>query len=317
MKLWQPIKDRIFQPEISIFHSFQKPPYGGANQFLLALREELKRRGFRLGENYIGPNTRACILNAFAFDTQQLREQKREGCRIVHRIDGPVGTYRGTDHTVDRQVANLNAEFADVTVFQSQYSYEANLALGLQFKSPTIIINAADPQIFNPQGRVPFGRDRKIRLISTSWSNHPNKGGPTYKEIETMLDWDRFEYSFVGQTPVEFDHINTLPPVPSRELANILRQHDIYITASLHDSCSNSLIEALTCGLPVLYANSGGNPELVGDAGFPFGDASEVPGLLDKLVDEYETRISSIQQPSLDQITDRYLQAMQIENSYS
>ena len=29
------------------------------------------------------------------------------------------------------------------------------------------------------------------------------------------------------------------------------------------DPCPNSVIEAMSCGLPILYSNSGGLPELV------------------------------------------------------
>ena len=314
MKVWQPIKDRILQPEISIFHAFHKPPYGGSNQFLLALRDELRDCGFRVGENHIAPRTKSCILNAFAFDSHLLRRKRRSGCRVLHRVDGPVGTYRGTDHTVDQQVADLNAEFADTTVFQSQYSYAANLALDLQFKSPVIISNAANPRIFNRLGRVPFGRDRKIRLISSSWSSNPNKGAASYRELESLLDWDKFEYTFVGRTEVQFDSIRTLDPVPSDGLADLLRQHDVYVTASLHDPCSNAVIEALTCGLPVIYVNSGGHAELVADAGYPFSHVTEIPDLLDRLVDEYETRQSRIQLPSLSDVANQYLDAMQIEH---
>jgi len=312
MNVWQPVKNWIAPPDISVFHTYHKPPYGGANQFLMALRDALQSRGFRVGENCIASRTKACILNAFDFDTRQLRSQKRQNCCVVHRIDGPVGTYRGTDHAVDQQVADLNTEFADVTVFQSQYSYQANLDLGLQFKSPQIIINAANPRIFNSDNKIPFDRNRKIRVISTSWSNNPNKGGPTYKQLEKLLDWDRYEYTFVGQTSVQFDNIKTIPPVSSHELADLLRQHDIYITASLHDPCSNALIEALSSGLPALYANSGGHPELVGDAGLPFDEVSDIPSRLDQLIEEYETRQASIQIPSLEEIADQYLQAMNL-----
>lgn len=308
------ITNYIYPPDISIFHTFQKPPYGGANQFLMALRDAIKKRGFRVGENFIAPRTKACILNAFAFDTKRLKQYKNETCLVLHRVDGPVGKYRGTDPTIDQQVAEINAEFADVTVFQSQYSYQANLDLGLHFKSPQIIINASNPQIFHAHQKIPFNRNRKIRIISTSWSSNPNKGGPTYKQLENMLDWNRFEYTFVGQTPIPFNNIKTLPPVSSHKLAHLLRQHDIYITASLHDPCSNALIEALSCGLPALYANSGGHAELVGKAGLPFDDASEIPERLNQIVDEYEERQAHIQIPTLDQITDQYLQAMQITN---
>lgn len=33
------------------------------------------------------------------------------------------------------------------------------------------------------------------------------------------------------------------------------------------DPCPNSVLEAMATGLPILYSNSGGTPELVGNAG--------------------------------------------------
>jgi glycosyltransferase involved in cell wall biosynthesis len=311
VNIWQPIRDRIFPPDISIFHAFQKPPYGGANQFLMALRDQISRRGIRVGENHIASATRACILNAFAFDTEHLRRQKRSECRVLHRIDGPVGTYRGTDHAVDKQVADLNAEFADVTVFQSQYSCDANQALGLEFKNVVIIPNASDSRIFYPK-TIPFNKNKKVKLIASSWSDNPNKGGPVYEWLDSHLDWSRFEFTFVGQTKRPFRNIRHLQAVPSHELAHLLRQHDIYITASLHDSCSNALIEALSCGLPSLYAESGGNPEIVQQAGFGFSDKEEIPECLNLLVEEYETCQNQISVATLESVTDQYLRAVGI-----
>jgi glycosyltransferase involved in cell wall biosynthesis len=43
---------------------------------------------------------------------------------------------------------------------------------------------------------------------------------------------------------------------------------DAYVMTKYNDPCPNTVLEALACGLPVLYSNSGGVPELVGsDAG--------------------------------------------------
>jgi glycosyltransferase involved in cell wall biosynthesis len=303
------IRGWLLQPQISLFHEFRPPPYGGANQFFLALRNELQKRGYKVADNVIASNTRSCLLNAFAFDVHLLRKLKRRDCKIVHRVDGPVGTYRGTDHEVDQRVAQLNQEFADVTIFQSNYSLQANLALGLQFKNPTIISNAADPKIFVRKTK-PFDPQRKIKLIASSWSDNLNKGGAVYKWLDTQLDWARFEFTFVGQTQFQFDNIRSIPAIPSEDLANLLQQHDIYITASLHDPCSNALIEALAVGLPAIYAQSGGHPEIVKQAGFGFSEKEEIPGLLDRLVEGYEAHQAQISIPTLDEVVDQYLIAM-------
>jgi len=128
-----------------------------------------------------------------------------------------------------------------------------------------------------------------------------------YKWIEDHLDWSRFEYTFVGNASEEFHRINHIPPVSSEELAAILRQHDIYITASRNDPCSNALIEALACGLPALYLNDGGHPELVGHGGLPFGKAEEIPGQLEKLVNGYEAFQRLITVSRLETVTEKYL----------
>ncbi len=301
----------VLQPQISLFHEFRPPPYGGSNQFFLALRTELQQRSYKVSDNVIASKTKSCLLNAFAFDVNLLRKLNRENCKIVHRVDGPVGTYRGTDHGVDQSVAQLNQEFADATIFQSNYSLQANLALGLEFKNPTVVLNAADHRIFSKKTDT-FDPNKKVKIIASSWSDHPNKGGPVYKWLDTQLDWTRFEFTFVGRTQFEFQNIRSLPAVPSHELAALLQQHDIYITASLHESCSNALIEALSVGLPAIYVQSGGNPEIVKQAGFGFTDKEEIPHLLQLLVEEYKTRQAQISISTLDEVVDQYLFVMGI-----
>jgi len=229
---------------------------------------------------------------------------------MVHRVDGPIAVYRGWDDGTDRRIWEINNELADATIFQSNYSLNKHLALGMEFKSPVVIPNAADPTIFHQSERLPFDRGRKIRLISSSWSDNPNKGAAFYKELEERLDWTRFEYTFVGRSKIIFQRIRMIDPLPSEKLAQPLRNHDIYVTASLHDPCSNSVIEALSCGLPCLYVKSGGHAELVREAGFPFGSAEEALERLDRLVKEYEERQSKISILPLEAVASRYLEVL-------
>ena len=39
---------------------------------------------------------------------------------MVHRVDGPIGVYRGFDDGTDRRIEAMNAELAHATVLQSQ-----------------------------------------------------------------------------------------------------------------------------------------------------------------------------------------------------
>ena len=44
----RPLRAVLARPDVAIAHTFRKPPYGGSNQFLIALRGELERRGLRV-----------------------------------------------------------------------------------------------------------------------------------------------------------------------------------------------------------------------------------------------------------------------------
>jgi glycosyltransferase involved in cell wall biosynthesis len=306
------VRARSGRADISFFFDFVPPPYGGGNQFLRALWSELERRGYRLEANRVSPTARACLCNAFNFDVARLRRFRRAGCRIVHRVDGPVSAYRGADDGTDGRVAAINAEFADATIVQSRYSLAEQAVRGFTFRSPRVIYNAADPAIFNAIGREAPPRGRKVRLISASWSDNPNKGRAAYKHLETVLDWTRFDYTFVGRTSAAFERVRVVPPQGSHDLAALFRAHDVFVTASVNDPCSNALVEAMSCGLPALYVNSGGHPELVGGAGLAFSDAAEIPGLLDRLVREYESFQARLEPPRLSAVAEQYLETLGI-----
>ena len=301
---------RLHRCDISFFHQFEPPPTGGGHQFLRALWRELQRRGYRLENNRISKTTRACLFNSFNFDFRRLQNLQRAGCRMIHRVDGPIGVYRGYEDGTDERIWRINAQLADATVFQSRFSLRCHRKLGYDFKAPAVIMNAADPAIFFPARRNAWPVERKIRLVSTSWSDNPNKGASTYRWLDRNLDWQRFEYTFIGRVTAEFKHIRAVGPAVSAAVAEHLRHSDIYITASRNDPCSNSLIEALSCGLPAIYLDSGGHPEIVGEAGFGFLTADEIPGLLQRLAEQYAVRRKLIRLPDIAQTAERYLDLM-------
>jgi glycosyltransferase involved in cell wall biosynthesis len=277
---------------------------------------ELGRRGVRIGSQAISPATRACLFNSFNFDPRRLEfmaHRAPDGCRMVHRVGAVTSLYRGFDDGTDALVADLNRRFAHATLAVSQATVDMYRSIGIELVRPEVVHNACDPRIFHPQGRNPFRRDRKIRLIASSWSDNLKKGAPTYRWLEQHIDWSRFEFTFVGRTQVLFERIALVPPVPSEQLAGLLREHDVYVTATEHDAYSNALVEALSCGLPAIYLDSGGSGEAVKDAGFAFAEPEEIPGLLERLLDEYEDRQAAIALPTLEETADDYLRLLGLD----
>ena len=304
------IRFRGGRADVALFHEFSPPPYGGGNQFLLALKGELERRGLEVEANRISGETPMCLVNSFNFDFHRLRRLDRPGCRIVHRVDGPIGVYRGFDDGTDARIAAFNADRADATVVQSQFSLEAHRALGIELRDPVVVPNAVDPRIFfPPEEREALG-GRKVRLIATGWSDNPNKGGETLEWLDRNLDRSRFELTLLGRFSGTFEHARVLAPVPSEAVAGELRRHDLFIAASRNDPCSNALLEALSCGLPAGYLDSGGHPELVGTAGLPFAEKEELPDVLMRLADESEERRAAISLPTLEEVASRYLEVL-------
>jgi glycosyltransferase involved in cell wall biosynthesis len=298
--------------DLALFHDFALPPAGGGNQTLRAIVGELERRGVRVGINVVSPDTRAILFNSFNFDFDRLELLARRvpSARLVHRVGAVTSLYRGFDDGTDERVAEINARLADATIAISHATVDMYRSIGIDLVEPRVVYNGCDDKTFNASGRTAFDRGRRIRVIATSWSDNPRKGGPTYRWLEDNLDWNRYELTFVGRTQERFTRARHVPPVPSHELAELLRSHDIYVTATEYDAYSNALVEALSCGLPAIYLESGGSGEAVKDAGFAYRDRAEIPALLDRLVDEFEQRQRAIDLPTLGQVADGYLEAL-------
>src|SRR5919204_2012025 len=305
------LRSRGKRADLAVFHEFRPPPYGGGNQFLLALVRELERRGLSVERNRVSGETPACLYNSFNFDFGRLRRFARDGVRMVHRVDGPIGVYRGFDDGTDREIVRINGELADATILQSRYSLEKHRELGFELRNPVVIHNAVDPAIFHPPARRERLDGRRLRIISSSWSDNPRKGADVLAWLDRKLDLDEFELTFAGRTQASFSRIAVVGPLPSEALAALLRSHDVFLAPSRDDPCSNALLEGLACGLPAAFLRSGGHPELVGDAGIGFDDPDELPDVFARLREGLDERRMAIQVPSLADVADRYLEALE------
>jgi glycosyltransferase involved in cell wall biosynthesis len=78
------------------------------------------------------------------------------------------------------------------------------------------------------------------------------------------------------------------------EMEDVLNAMDVFVLPSLSEGMSNTLLEAMASGLPVVAAHVGGNPELVepGQSGLLFapGVVADLVDQLDKLSRDVELR---------------------------
>lgn len=260
-------------------------PWGGGNSFLRTLSKALSGRG-KLAEDPF----RADIV---LFNSHQnlrakiklLREIRKENpsTLLVHRVDGPVSLSRcqPRHQYLDNVIFELSSKFADLTIFQSQFSYLESLRMGFPATQPVKIIgNSVDSEIFYVDSTRRYDR-APSRIVTTAWSDNPNKGLLFLRYLDSKIRGLGYEFEYFGP-PQGFQNIKEHGRVPAQTLAAALRSADYFITGSRNDSCSNSLIEAMACGATPLALMHGGHPEIVGDANFLFNSAENLFQLLDR-----------------------------------
>jgi glycosyltransferase involved in cell wall biosynthesis len=323
---------------IGIWHDFHPPPWGGGNQFLLALRSGLEDLDWRRmtvvaksdpdGKQVIQNTSQVLLANSITFkgSTDVLEELKeKHNLALVHRVDGPYYVARYFEPlnftslpklpTEDKRTKQINRNFACATVFQSQWSLEANIKIGLGLRNPVVIPNTVNPAIFYSVPRVPL-TGRRIKIVATSHSSNVRKGFDTMMWIDANLDYTRFEFVYMGGLPKTgfgpLRNVQIAKQAGSESVADFLRSGDIYFAPSRYEPASNAVMEALACGLPVLYQEGSSHGDLVGAAGLGFASTTgpELLRALDEMVENYETHVQSIHVPSIEEVSKKYLSIM-------
>ena len=125
--------------------------------------------------------------------------------------------------------------------------------------------NTADPTIFYPSGKIRNDRG----LISVTNFTFA-------KGIDRLNDVGKQrKINVIGKVMLEKRHSKSdysfLNPLGSfddpKEIASRMQKSSIFIHLSRLESCSLAIIQALMCGLPVIYTDVGDNFKMVGSGG--------------------------------------------------
>ena len=291
--------------KVNIFWKFNTVG-GGGNQFLRTLRRYFIEHGV-----YEEDPTKADVLLVNSKDCLEEAFQVKRAVnnKIVHRIDGIFSIYRGEHERFnDIKVYNFARDYADGIIFQSEWSKITSEKNGMaNHPNKTVIFNCADNKYF--VGKLNKTKNDKIKLVTSSWSDNIKKGFRIYEFLDKNLDFNRFDYSFAGRSPIRFKNIKMNGILSSGELFKVLNSSDIFITATEDDTCSNSLIEALTCGCPAVVLNSGGSPEVLekyGNAGEIFENREDLLIKINKVADNFLSYTNKIKSLSIEEIGNQY-----------
>lgn len=214
---------------------------------------------------------------------------KRRGIPMVHNQNGVFykAWYAGDWAAQNRRMAR-SYHAADWVFYQSEFCKRAAASfLGARTGRGEILYNAVDTRRFTPQAdtgrRTPF-----IFLATGKLDDH------LYYRIDCILGGlaivrrDGFDARLIvagklassvherAVRQVDALGLGTAVtfsgPYSQYEAPMLYRAADAYLSTTHQDACPHAVLEALASGLPVIYAGTGGVPELVGkDAGVALG----------------------------------------------
>ena len=301
--------------KVHILYDFREGPWGGGNQFLKALRNEWCRN-----DQYAQTvdEADAVLVNAFPtghseYFMQAVEYKCSRKKSVFYRLDGLYHKNRLDDdqRRLDDICTYFANNFTDGVIFQTFWVKKMQQSYGINSGLASIVcFNAPDSELFTRCNiSFPSGNSR-IRLVSTCWSANKRKGFEWYRYLDRNLDFSKYEMTFIGNSPVVFDNIKMIEPLSTVDLVSALSEYHAFVSCAFDEPCSNSLIEAMSLGLPALGHNSGGTVEIIGKGGVLFDNEVDILEKLDILAGDLQKFADGIDLPDMSQVAHKYYSFM-------
>jgi len=258
-------------------------PCGGGAKFAIGLGKYLISLGHTIEYSFDEDSPPDCMFffdhKTYADDTilkwiglEEARaiKSKLPNIPIITRVNDIGEPKNRAPNFVERfcELANLSDHVIFISKWLKEDYYKDKI------KSPsTVIHNSVDEDTFSIKE---YSFDIP-RLFTHHWSSDRMKGWDTYEQIDDWISEKEIEFTFAGNFPNNISLKNTkvLSPITGEELANEIKKHNIYITASQYEPCGMHHIEGIGCGLPYLYTSEGGGLREAGEFGLEFRNFEE------------------------------------------
>lgn len=204
-------------------------------------------------------------------DVNELTFYRGCGLPVIQRLDGIYypskhgAGYRNHNDAIEKIYSNYSSH----VVFQSEYSKEQCFdQMGIKAEGEySLILNGADKSVWKPIKNK--SQNKKMKFVTTGNFRNEDMIEPVVKALDKLiLDYD-FELHTIGPvTKVELspfferDYVVNHGSLPKADIVTELQWSDIFIYSHLNPPCPNSVIEAISCGLPIVGFDSGSMSEL-------------------------------------------------------
>ena len=294
--------------KIKVFINFasQNIAYGGGNVFVQNILRQMDKMDnikytFTLDDDidiYFLVDIRTDRhFKKFSFDEIYAHKIKYGG-KIVYRVNDCDITRKekSLEPMILKYVYNID-HYVFNSVFIKDYYFDNYDEFGT--KRFSTVYNTSDKDIFYMKEKK---LGKKIRIATHHWSDNLNKGYDYYYKLYKLESVrDDIEMVFIGR---KFnDNYEDPPkihgPYKGEELANALRECDMYITASIYDACPMHVLEGLCCGLPMLYIDHEGGGKNICEfttnkVGEPFSNFDELLKGINTIRYNYDTYRTNI-----------------------
>jgi glycosyltransferase involved in cell wall biosynthesis len=244
---------------------------GGPSTFMKNLKTWLDKHHYPYSEDI---ENSAGIFFPIAYDIETLKRFKKQRKHIIQRLDGIFYPEKhGKDYKkMNKTIKQVYQNLATHTVFQSEYCKNQCFKMFGKKKEGqySIIHNGVNQSIFYPSEEKKTLNKDDIRLVMTGNFRNPDQLYPVIKALELVKNRLTFTLTIAGPISdaslkeyLKQNYIQYAGELDIKDVAGLLRQSDIFLFSSLNPPCPNSVLEAVSCGLPVVAFSDGSMPELL------------------------------------------------------
>jgi len=244
---------------------------GGPASFMINLKAALDAKGYP----YTGvPYGAKSIFFPVTTSERKIKRVRRWGGKVIQRLDGiDYRVIKEGERDPNATIRKIYNTYTDHVVFQSEFSKRQVFSiLGEKDDGAySIICNGANTDIFYPD--TEHLRGDEMRFATSGNFRHPLMIWPIVEAMDALIEIGfQVRLDLIG--PINLKkagdrekilarpYIQQMQFTEQKLLADRLRQNDAFVYTHYNSACPNAVIEATSCGLPVVGYDSGAMNEV-------------------------------------------------------